>query len=104
MSISIPSLRLALLGLALAFVGQVSVQAQDQPRKGPAIKHAEKILGKPLTETQKKAIRAANGKRQKAIKPIQDKYRVEAAKALGLTVAQYTEREKKLRPGQGKGH
>jgi uncharacterized membrane protein len=73
-------------------------------RKGAALKHAQAILGRPLSEPQKKAVRQANAKRQQAIKPIQQKYRAEVAKALGLTTSQYDEREKKIRqknaPGQ----
>jgi len=71
--------------------------AQAQNRKGAGLKHAEAILGKPLNDAQKKAVKAANTKRQEEIKPIQVKYRTTVAKALGLTLTQYEEREAKLR-------
>ena len=77
--------------------------AQAQNRKGGGLKHAEAILGKPLNAAQKKAVKAANTKRQEEIKPIQEKYRTTVAKALGLTLAQYKEREDKLRPQGKKG-
>lgn len=89
--------------LSLLMLSTVSIQAQAPARKGGAVKHAEAILGKPLNETQKKAIREANGRRQKAIKAIQKKYRVEAAKTLGISVESYEQREKNLRVKKVKG-
>lgn len=100
---SIKSLqRLALIAfLPLTFLlGATTSSAQpgkQTSKGGAAIKHAELILGKPLSATQKQAVRAAQKQRQQAIKPIQQKYSATVAKALGLTVAQYEEREKALR-------
>jgi hypothetical protein len=79
-----------------------ATSSQAQPRKpgnqkGAAIKHAQAVLGKPLTPVQKKAVRAAQKERQEAIKPIQEKFKAKVAKALGFTVDQYEERENALR-------
>jgi hypothetical protein len=91
------------LGIALPLALMASIApSQAQPgkpggKKGAAIKHAEAVLGKPLTPAQKKAVRAAQKQRTEALKPIQEKFRADVAKALGLTVAQYDEREKALK-------
>ncbi|BCM93299.1 hypothetical protein IAD21_05190 [Abditibacteriota bacterium] len=111
-TVKIPtSFRIAVLSTALPLalmMGNVPSQAQPKtkakaalgakpPKKGNAVKHAEEVLGKPLTPTQIAAVRAAQKERQKAMKPIQDKFKAKVAKALGLTVAQYEAREKALR-------
>ncbi len=88
--------------LLLPLISIVPSQAQPKPaKKGNAVKHAEEILGKPLTQSQIAAVRAAQKQRQQAMKPIQDKFKATVAKALGLTVAQYEAREKALHPKQG---
>lgn len=89
--------------LSFLLLAPSPVQAQKPARKGGGLKHAQAILGKPLSAAQKKAVRAANAKRQQKIKPIQEEYRSTVARALGLTVAQYKEREDKLRPQNKKG-
>lgn len=71
--------------------------APKKAKKG-ALKHAEAVLGKPLTSEQTKAVRAAGIEQKKAMKPIREKYRVAVARALGLTLTQYDVREKALAP------
>lgn len=71
--------------------------------KGNPLKRAEAINGKPLTDAQKKAIQAAADKRQQKIKPIQAEFKAAVAKALGLTPAQFKQREDKLRADKEKG-
>lgn len=91
--------------ILLSGTDQVQAQPRQSPRaqgqksalKGPAVKHAEDVLGKPLSPSQKAAVRAAQKERAQAIKPIQKKFRLTVAKALGLTLPQYEAREKALR-------
>ena len=64
------------------------------------VAQAQALLGRPLTEAQKKAVLAAAKERDKAMKPIRDRYRAKVAKALGMTVAQLEAKEKALRDRQ----
>lgn len=102
--------RLAILSAALPatlILGTLTSNAQPPagakaPRRGAALKHAEELLGKPLTPAQKSAIKAAQKERAEAMKPIQDKFKAKVAKALGMTVAQLEAKEKSLRQKKAK--
>ena len=66
--------------------------------------------GKPLTEAQTKAIKAASDKRMEAMKKITDAYKADMAKALGISVAELEKRAAAAglrmgggRPGGGGG-
>ncbi|RYX82048.1 hypothetical protein EON83_21300 [bacterium] len=100
--------RIAILSAVALSVSTFSAQAapaakaggaagQKGPKRVTAVKHAELINGKPLTDAQKTAIRAAQKARMDAIKPIQEKYKASVAKALGITVAQLEAKDKALR-------
>jgi hypothetical protein len=58
------------------------------------------VMGKPLTDAQKKAVLAAARERDRAMKPIRDKYQQKVATALGITVAQLDAKEKAWRARQ----
>lgn len=82
--------------------GKPATAGKKKPKKpkfGNALKEAEKVAGKPLTEAQKATVRAAAAERAEAMKPIQTKYRTTVAKALGLTLEQY---EAKLKASKAK--
>lgn len=88
-----------LLGSTLSHAqpGAPVVAGKKAPKKSPALKHAEEVLGKPLTPAQKTAVRAAAKERATAMKRIMEKYRTTVAKALGMTLAQYEAKEKSLK-------
>jgi hypothetical protein len=48
--------------------------------------------GKPLTEAQKKAIKAASDKRTEAMKKVTDDFKASMAKAMGVSVAELEKR------------
>lgn len=96
----LPSLLLA-LSLSATLGGEVSAQAKKaaqgkMPMGMAAAKRAEKILGKPLTAAQTKAIREAAMTRKKAMDAAQLAYRTRVAKALGMTEAQFHAKSKAL--------
>ena len=109
---------LAAASAALVFAPFAATLAQSTPAKPPAPKKAagarkpgrnrvprplaqlQAVMGKPLTDTQKKAVLAAAKERDKAIKPVRDRYRASVAKALGITLAQLDAREKAWRAKQ----
>lgn len=67
-----------------------------------AVKQVEAVWGKPLTAAQKKAVIAAAQERDKAMKPIRDRYRAGVAKALGITPEQLAAKERAQRAAQAK--
>lgn len=67
-----------------------AAMGKKKPGKMPvALKRAERVAGKPLTEAQKKTIRKAAAERRKAMDPINKQFDTTVAKALGMTVEQY---------------
>lgn len=71
-------------------------KADHNPKKISPLQRAAAILGKPLSPAQKVALQAAHKQRQAANKAANDRYRVSAAKILGLSLAQYQAKEKAL--------
>ena len=72
-------------------------QQQGRKRVPRPVAQAQAVIGKPLTDAQRKAVLTAAKERDKAMKPIRDRYRAKVAKALGMSVAQLDAKEKTLR-------
>jgi uncharacterized membrane protein len=96
------TIRPAALVLSVLLTSSIAAQAQRAGGAAMAFKRAERIAGKPLTDAQKKAIRQASMERRKAMKPIQDKFDMSVAKALGMTVDQYKAKVKATGPAARK--